>query len=95
MSNYNSCLECAGPDNFDIWQHYGGTLSAVGEGCGFETEPASGSGGDDDSDDGGSPPDDSEPTATDDASPSETSPPDAEPTNDDDASDGKPTSHAS
>lgn len=88
MSNYNSCLECAGPDNFNIWRYYGDTLSAAGEACGFETEPASGS-GDNDSDDSASTPDNSSPTATGDASPSETSPPDAEPTKDDGASDGK------
>ncbi|KAI1125415.1 hypothetical protein F5Y10DRAFT_9873 [Nemania abortiva] len=43
LSNYSSCLKCAGPDNFDIWQYYGTTLSGYAEPCGLSTTPESGS----------------------------------------------------
>ncbi|TGJ88483.1 hypothetical protein E0Z10_g373 [Xylaria hypoxylon] len=39
LDDYNSCLECAGPDNTDIWKYYGGTLSGIAEGCGLPTTP--------------------------------------------------------
>ncbi|KAI0401688.1 hypothetical protein F4802DRAFT_419432 [Xylaria palmicola] len=42
LTDYQSCLECAGPDNFDIWKYYGNTLSGFGEGCGLSTTPESG-----------------------------------------------------
>ncbi|KAF2031752.1 hypothetical protein EK21DRAFT_11325, partial [Setomelanomma holmii] len=38
-TNYNNCLECAGPDNYNIWRMYGNTLSAAGSSCGLSTEP--------------------------------------------------------
>ncbi|KAH7348229.1 hypothetical protein BKA66DRAFT_447332 [Pyrenochaeta sp. MPI-SDFR-AT-0127] len=41
-TNYNNCLQCAGPDNFNIWRMYGNTLSAAGATCGLETQPKSG-----------------------------------------------------
>lgn len=42
VEDYNSCLQCAGPDNFNIWRYYGATLSTAGARCGFSTEPESG-----------------------------------------------------
>lgn len=42
VTNYNSCLKCAGPGNVNIWRYYGGTLSTAGAKCGLETEPAAG-----------------------------------------------------
>ncbi|KAF2854695.1 hypothetical protein T440DRAFT_357999, partial [Plenodomus tracheiphilus IPT5] len=42
LTNYANCLQCSGPDNFNIWRYYGRTLSVVGETCGLETEPKSG-----------------------------------------------------
>ncbi|OAL49319.1 hypothetical protein IQ07DRAFT_588643 [Pyrenochaeta sp. DS3sAY3a] len=41
-TNYENCLTCSGPDNFNIWRYYGGTLSTAGAACGLETEPKSG-----------------------------------------------------
>ncbi|KAH7402080.1 hypothetical protein DE146DRAFT_754683 [Phaeosphaeria sp. MPI-PUGE-AT-0046c] len=41
-TNYNNCLQCAGPDNYDIWKMYGRTLSSAGAGCGLSTEPLAG-----------------------------------------------------
>ncbi|KAJ8120954.1 hypothetical protein ONZ43_g2476 [Nemania bipapillata] len=43
LTNYSSCLACAGPDNIDIWKYYGTTLSGYAETCGLSTTPASGS----------------------------------------------------
>ncbi|KAH8592736.1 hypothetical protein B0O99DRAFT_228757 [Bisporella sp. PMI_857] len=43
LSQYQSCLECAGPDNFNIWRYYGGTLTTAGSACGLSTTPLSGS----------------------------------------------------
>ncbi|KAJ8128206.1 hypothetical protein O1611_g5432 [Lasiodiplodia mahajangana] len=43
LTNYSSCLKCAGPDNFDIWKYYGTTLSGYAEPCGLSTTPESGS----------------------------------------------------
>ncbi|GAP88004.1 putative dynactin arp1 p25 subunit [Rosellinia necatrix] len=40
LASYDSCLQCAGPDNTDIWKDYGGTLSSVAAGCGLSTTPA-------------------------------------------------------
>ncbi|UPX18143.1 uncharacterized protein EKO05_0008455 [Ascochyta rabiei] len=42
VADYNNCLKCSGPDNYNIWRYYGGTLSTAGAGCGFDTEPLSG-----------------------------------------------------
>jgi len=42
QSNYANCLQCAGPDNFDIWKYYGNSVSAAGTKCGLSTEPLSG-----------------------------------------------------
>ena len=42
LTDYANCLQCAGPDNDDIWQYYGRSLSKVGETCGLVTEPLSG-----------------------------------------------------
>ncbi|KAH8726230.1 hypothetical protein GQ44DRAFT_705971 [Phaeosphaeriaceae sp. PMI808] len=41
-ANYNNCLQCAGPDNFNIWNMYGRTLGSAGASCGLKTEPLSG-----------------------------------------------------
>merc|ERR1711939_1046289 len=43
LSDYQECLECAGPDNFNIWRYYGGTLTTAGTSCGLSTTPVSGS----------------------------------------------------
>ncbi|XPS79106.1 hypothetical protein M3J09_011094 [Ascochyta lentis] len=42
VADYNNCLKCSGPDNYNIWRYYGGTLSTAGASCGFDTEPLSG-----------------------------------------------------
>ncbi|KAF1360369.1 hypothetical protein EJ07DRAFT_17937, partial [Lizonia empirigonia] len=42
IADYNNCLKCSGPDNYNIWRYYGGTLSTVGAKYGFDTEPLSG-----------------------------------------------------
>ncbi|KAI1360581.1 hypothetical protein F5Y08DRAFT_343560 [Xylaria arbuscula] len=39
LNDYSACLECAGPDNEDIWKYYGETLSSVAEICGLRTSP--------------------------------------------------------
>ncbi|KAH8769272.1 hypothetical protein BGZ57DRAFT_465626 [Hyaloscypha finlandica] len=41
LTDYERCLECAGPSNQDIWQLYGRTLSGYGESCGLSTTPVS------------------------------------------------------
>ncbi|KAH7072745.1 hypothetical protein BKA63DRAFT_515601 [Paraphoma chrysanthemicola] len=41
-TNYNNCLQCAGPDNYNIWRMYGNTLSSAGSSCGLSTEPLPG-----------------------------------------------------
>jgi hypothetical protein len=41
-TNYANCLQCAGPDNYNIWRMYGRTLSTAGSSCGLPTEPLSG-----------------------------------------------------
>ncbi|PVH70005.1 hypothetical protein DL98DRAFT_473067 [Cadophora sp. DSE1049] len=43
LTDYQECLECAGPDNFNIWRYYGGTLTTAGTSCGLSTTPVSGS----------------------------------------------------
>ena len=84
VSNYNNCLQCAGPDNVNIWQYYGNSLSAAGEACGFDTEPLDGEqddvgpatpadsddGGDDD--DAGDDDDSNDSSSSDDSSPTAT-----------------------
>ncbi|KAI8935880.1 hypothetical protein NX059_007395 [Plenodomus lindquistii] len=42
LSNYANCLQCSGPDNYNIWRYYGRSLSVAGAACGLETEPKSG-----------------------------------------------------
>ncbi|CAO2649196.1 Nn.00g101450.m01.CDS01 [Neocucurbitaria sp. VM-36] len=42
LADYEICLTCSGPDNFNIWRYYGGSLSTIGTTCGLETEPKSG-----------------------------------------------------
>ncbi|KAJ4344671.1 uncharacterized protein N0V89_012415 [Didymosphaeria variabile] len=43
LYDYNNCLQCAGPDNVDIWKYYGGSLTtAAGKCSGLDTEPKSG-----------------------------------------------------
>ncbi|KAH3916201.1 hypothetical protein HBI56_036680 [Parastagonospora nodorum] len=41
-TNYKNCLQCAGPDNYNIWRMYGNTLSTAGASCGLSTEPLAG-----------------------------------------------------
>ncbi|KAF1920201.1 hypothetical protein BDU57DRAFT_525338 [Ampelomyces quisqualis] len=41
-SNYANCLQCSGPDNYNIWRMYGNTLSSAGASCGLATEPLAG-----------------------------------------------------
>ncbi|KAH7383462.1 hypothetical protein BKA64DRAFT_646650 [Cadophora sp. MPI-SDFR-AT-0126] len=43
LTDYQECLDCAGPDNFNIWRYYGGTLTTAGTSCGLSTTPISGS----------------------------------------------------
>ncbi|KAJ4300941.1 hypothetical protein N0V90_003030 [Kalmusia sp. IMI 367209] len=42
LYDYKNCLQCAGPDNVDIWKYYGGTLTSNAGKCGLDTEPLSG-----------------------------------------------------
>lgn len=42
VEDYNNCLQCAGPNNVNIWRYYGATLSTAGAKCGLPTEPSSG-----------------------------------------------------
>ncbi|KAJ4347476.1 hypothetical protein N0V95_005397 [Ascochyta clinopodiicola] len=42
VADYNNCLKCSGPDNYNIWRYYGNTLSTAGASCGFDTEPLAG-----------------------------------------------------
>ncbi|KAF2441072.1 hypothetical protein P171DRAFT_475517 [Karstenula rhodostoma CBS 690.94] len=43
LYDYKNCLQCAGPDNVDIWKYYGRSLAtAAGECSGLDTEPKSG-----------------------------------------------------
>ncbi|KAH3986371.1 hypothetical protein HBI44_076810 [Parastagonospora nodorum] len=41
-TNYKNCLQCAGPDNYNIWRMYGNTLGTAGASCGLSTEPLAG-----------------------------------------------------
>ncbi|KAF3005845.1 hypothetical protein E8E13_008759 [Curvularia kusanoi] len=42
IADYNNCIKCSGPDNYNIWRYYGGSLSSTGAKCGLDTEPVSG-----------------------------------------------------
>ncbi|KAH8801714.1 hypothetical protein F5884DRAFT_525269 [Xylogone sp. PMI_703] len=42
LTDYKYCLQCAGPDNQDIWQFYGPSLTPTASGCGLSTTPLSG-----------------------------------------------------
>ncbi|KAI1407863.1 hypothetical protein F5Y13DRAFT_205664 [Hypoxylon sp. FL1857] len=42
LTDYKACLQCAGPDNQDIWQYYGATLTRDATPCGLSTTPLSG-----------------------------------------------------
>ena len=42
QTNYANCLQCAGPDNEDIWKYYGNSAGAAGTRCGLSTTPLSG-----------------------------------------------------
>ncbi|KAI1383312.1 uncharacterized protein F4822DRAFT_420132 [Hypoxylon trugodes] len=42
LTDYKVCLQCAGPDNQDIWQYYGTTLTKDASPCGLSTTPLSG-----------------------------------------------------
>ncbi|KAJ3575588.1 hypothetical protein NPX13_g3977 [Xylaria arbuscula] len=69
LNDYSACLECAGPDNEDIWKYYGETLSSVAEICGLRTSPEGGSEGGDEL------PSTTEPTSTDSITQSSTATP--------------------
>ncbi|KAF8846631.1 hypothetical protein BDZ45DRAFT_411664 [Acephala macrosclerotiorum] len=43
LSDYNAYLSCAGPDNENIWQYYGTTLTTYGTECGLSFTPVSNS----------------------------------------------------
>ncbi|KAF2113144.1 hypothetical protein BDV96DRAFT_633785 [Lophiotrema nucula] len=42
LADYKECLQCAGPDNYNIWKYYGNSLTPVASGCGLSTMPLSG-----------------------------------------------------
>ncbi|KAL7629233.1 hypothetical protein AAE478_000753 [Parahypoxylon ruwenzoriense] len=42
LTDYKACLQCAGPDNEDIWRYYGGTLTSAAASCGLSTTPLTG-----------------------------------------------------
>ncbi|KAI1454372.1 hypothetical protein F4805DRAFT_324456 [Annulohypoxylon moriforme] len=42
LADYKACLQCSGPDNQDIWQYYGTTLTKDASPCGLSTTPLSG-----------------------------------------------------
>ncbi|EPE32752.1 hypothetical protein GLAREA_07886 [Glarea lozoyensis ATCC 20868] len=43
LSNYENCLQCAGPDNVNIWTFYGNSLTRAATSCGgLSTSPLSG-----------------------------------------------------
>ncbi|KAI0851535.1 hypothetical protein F5Y00DRAFT_12179 [Daldinia vernicosa] len=42
LADYKACLQCAGPDNEDIWQYYGNALTKSASSCGLSTSPLSG-----------------------------------------------------
>ncbi|OAA65870.1 dynactin arp1 p25 subunit [Niveomyces insectorum RCEF 264] len=42
-TDYDNCLQCAGPDNADIWRYYGSSLTSAAAECGLATTPLAGS----------------------------------------------------
>ncbi|KAG6365724.1 hypothetical protein INS49_007335 [Diaporthe citri] len=42
QTNYKNCLQCAGPDNEDIWKYYGESIETAAASCGLDTEPLGG-----------------------------------------------------
>ncbi|KAF2014868.1 hypothetical protein BU24DRAFT_451802 [Aaosphaeria arxii CBS 175.79] len=42
LSAYGNCIQCSGPDNYNIWRYYGGTLTTAGGKCNLPTEPLKG-----------------------------------------------------
>ncbi|KAI1107859.1 hypothetical protein F4804DRAFT_328887 [Jackrogersella minutella] len=42
LTDYKACIQCSGPDNQDIWQYYGTSLSKDASACGLSTTPLSG-----------------------------------------------------
>ncbi|KAH7132272.1 hypothetical protein B0J11DRAFT_221983 [Dendryphion nanum] len=42
LGSYANCIQCSGPDNYNIWRYYGFTLTPAGTSCGLETTPKSG-----------------------------------------------------
>ncbi|KAI1083135.1 hypothetical protein F5B20DRAFT_528709 [Whalleya microplaca] len=42
LTDYKNCLQCSGPDNEDIWQYYGNTLTKSAQPCGLSTTPLTG-----------------------------------------------------
>ncbi|KAH8901314.1 hypothetical protein GQ53DRAFT_835168 [Thozetella sp. PMI_491] len=42
LTDYQNCLQCAGPDNQNIWIYYGTTLTNAATPCGLSTTPLSG-----------------------------------------------------
>lgn len=73
LFDYKNCLQCAGPDNYNIWRYYGGTLSGVASGCGLSTTPLSGK--QPDVPEAKHPGDSVEPTSTPDSTPTPTTTP--------------------
>ncbi|KIH91112.1 hypothetical protein SPBR_01960 [Sporothrix brasiliensis 5110] len=43
LTDYDNCLQCAGPDNGDIWKYYSDALTSAAAACGLATTPAAGS----------------------------------------------------
>lgn len=42
LIDYKNCLQCAGPDNENIWTYYGNILTKAATTCGLSTEPLAG-----------------------------------------------------
>ncbi len=42
LTDYDACLQCAGPDNVNIWTIYGPALTAAAASCTLSTVPLSG-----------------------------------------------------
>ncbi|KAL2289442.1 hypothetical protein FJTKL_01730 [Diaporthe vaccinii] len=42
QTNYKNCLQCAGPDNEDIWKYYGASIETAAASCDLDTEPLTG-----------------------------------------------------
>ena len=41
-TDYANCLSCAGPDNYDIWQYYGDSVTKAADTCDLDATPAGG-----------------------------------------------------